>query len=395
MNRYSKVLLRFGEVGLKGRNRPRFINNLRGNIRRKLAPVLPRPVVSTPYGRLFLHLPEDHDFSQVAVALGRVFGLVSFSPVVETPLDIDIIKEVALAELSRDQLPGSFRVQARRSLKSFPLTSPEINGAVGGYILARHPEIKVDLDSPERTVFVEIRKEGAYVFSRVFSGPGGLPVGSGGKGMLLLSGGIDSPVAGWLAMKRGLEVEAVYFDTPPFTSPRATAKVETLARMLSRWGRITLHVVNFTPVQKQLLSVCPEDMTITIMRRFMFRIAQALAEQRSAKALITGENLGQVASQTLESIDTINAVASLPVLRPLVTMDKQEIISLAEQIGTYPVSIEPYPDCCSLFVSKSPKTRPNRHQAEQAEEGLDIGSLVTAALQDIETTIYSNEKERR
>ncbi len=395
MNRYSKVLLRYGEVGLKGRNRSRFINNLRGNIKRKLAPVLGRPVVTTPFGRMFLELPEEHDFAQVAAALGRVFGLVSFSPVVEVPLDIDAISEAALTELTQNQLPTSFMVKSRRSLKSFPLTSPEINGKVGGYILKHHPELEVDLTNPQREVHVEIRKEGAYVFSRILPAPGGLPVGSGGKGMLLLSGGIDSPVAGWLAMKRGLEVEAAYFDTPPFTSPRARAKVEKLARILSRWGRVTLHVVNFSPVQQQLMANCPPDMTVTIMRRFMFRIAQALAEAREAKALITGENLAQVASQTLESIRTINAVMSIPVLRPLITMDKQEIIDMAEQIETYAVSIEPYPDCCSLFVSKNPKTRPTLAQAEEAETEMDTDRLVAAAMKDIETTVYSNERERR
>jgi len=190
-------------------------------------------------------------------------------------------------------------------------------------------------------------------------------------------------------------VEAAYFDTPPFTSPRARAKVEKLARILSRWGRVTLHVVNFSPVQQQLMANCPPDMTVTIMRRFMFRIAQALAEAREAKALITGENLAQVASQTLESIRTINAVMSIPVLRPLITMDKQEIIDMAEQIETYAVSIEPYPDCCSLFVSKNPKTRPTLAQAEEAETEMDTDRLVAAAMKDIETTVYSNERERR
>lgn len=392
--KYDKVLLRFGEVGLKGKNRPFFINALIGNIRRRLAPVLGKTTISSPYGRLFVHLPPGQDFEPVAAALARVFGLVSFSPVAEVPADLEAIKAAALAELKCGSLPQTFKVETRRALKSFPLTSPQVSAAVGGYLLANCRGLKVDVHNPQRVVNIEIRREGAYIFSRVIPGPGGLPVGVGGKGMLLLSGGIDSPVAGWLAMKRGLELEAVYFDTPPFTSPRALAKVEKLAKTLSNWGRTTLHVVNFTPVQKALMEACPEDLTVTVMRRFMYRVAEGLAQARGALALITGESLGQVASQTLESMDTINAVASRPVLRPVVAMDKVEIIRLAEQIGTYDISVEPYQDCCALFVSDRPKTRPTRQQAEAAEAKLDVDALVAAALDNIKTKVFQVAQER-
>lgn len=391
---YNKVLLRFGEVGLKGRNRPFFINALIGNIKRRLAPVMGAVKVTSPYGRIFVHLPPDQDFPPLAEALARVFGLVSFSPVAEVPLEMEAIKAAALAELKSD-MPQTFKVETRRALKSFPHTSPQVNAAVGGHLLAHCPGLKVDVHNPQRVVRIEIRREGAYVFSRVFPAAGGLPVGVAGKGMLLLSGGIDSPVAGWLAMKRGLELEAVYFDTPPFTSPRALHKVEKLAAILSRWGRTTLHVVNFTAVQKALMESCPEDLTITVMRRFMFRVAEGLAEARGALALLTGESLGQVASQTLESMDTINAVVSRPVLRPLIAMDKVEIIAMAEKISTYAVSVEPYQDCCALFVSDRPKTRPTRQQAEAAESLLDVDALVATALAEIKTTVFRNLPGRR
>jgi thiamine biosynthesis protein ThiI len=226
----------------------------------------------------------------------------------------------------------------------------------------------------------------------VIPGPGGLPVGVTGKGVLLLSGGIDSPVAGWLAMKRGIALEAVYFDTPPFTSARALAKVEKLAGILARWAPVNLHVVNFTPVQRALMEHVPEDLTITVMRRFMFRVAEALAGEKGALALITGESVGQVASQTLESMLTINSVVAIPVLRPVVAMDKVEIMELARKIGTYETSIEPYQDCCTLFVSPHPKTRPTLTQAQAAEKDLDIQGLVDLALADIKSRTLRGEE---
>jgi thiamine biosynthesis protein ThiI len=261
----------------------------------------------------------------------------------------------------------------------------EINRDVGGYLLDNCPGLKVDVHNPQQLVHIEVRREGAFVFSQIIPGPGGLPVGVTGRGVLLLSGGIDSPVAGWLAMKRGVSLEAVYFDTPPFTSPRALTKVETLAGILAKWAPVNLHVVNFTPVQRALMENVPEDLTITIMRRFMFRVAEALARRRGALALITGESIGQVASQTLESMLTINQVVSLPVLRPVVAMDKVEIMELSRRIGTYETSIEPFQDCCGLFVSPHPKTRPTLAQADLAEKDLEVAALVDVALEGITT----------
>lgn len=378
---YDRMLLRFGEVGLKGKNRAFFIRALAANVRRALMPLGKGFRVSTPYGRVFVDLPSCCNIDEVALALEKVFGLVSFSPVVQTELTMEAIALAAHQELQAQGLPQTFKVAARRSLKTFPLDSMEINRELGGILLESFPELKVDLHHPQRVVNVEVRPEGAYVFSRVFPGSGGLPVGVTGKGVLLLSGGIDSPVAGWMAMKRGISLEAVYFDTPPFTSPRALAKVEKLAQILAQWAPVNLHVVNFTPVQQNLMEHVPEDLTITIMRRFMFRVAEELAHREKALAIITGENVGQVASQTLESLRTINEVVSLPVLRPVVALDKVEIMDLAKKIGTYNTSIEPHQDCCSLFVPAHPKTRPTTAQAEDAEGDMNIPGLVAQALE--------------
>lgn len=382
---YRKYLLRFGEVGLKGKNRAFFIRALAANIRRALAVLGEEYRVETPYGRIFVNTPAEYSTGDVARALARVFGLVSFSPVATAELNMEAISNAALVELLAGGQPPTFRVSARRSYKGFALNSMEINKELGALLLKRCPGLKVDLHNPHRVVNVELRREGAYIFSQVYPGPGGLPVGVTGKGVLLLSGGIDSPVAGWMAMKRGVSLEALYFDTPPFTSPRARLKVEKLAGILSRWAPLNLHVANFSQVQRNLMEQVPPDLTITIMRRFMLRVAAALAEQQGALALITGESVGQVASQTLESMATIGAVTTLPLLRPVVALDKVEIMDIAKRIETYATSIEPYPDCCTLFVSPHPKTRPSLAQAVAAEKGMAVSELVADAVASIET----------
>lgn len=389
---YNKILVRFGEVGLKGKNRSYFINALAANIRRALKGLGRGYKVSTPYGRIFVDLPPGSDLEPVTLALKKVFGLVSFSPVVQTELSMEAIRAAALRELLADGQPETFKVAARRSLKSFSLNSMEINQELGAYLLENCPGLKVDVHTPQRVVNVEVRREGAFVFSRVIPGPGGLPVGVTGKGVLLLSGGIDSPVAGWMAMKRGVALEAVYFDTPPFTSARAMAKVEKLAGILANWAPVNLHVINFTPIQRVLMEHVPEDLTITVMRRFMFRVGEVLARRQGALALITGESVGQVASQTLESMLTINSVVLTPVLRPVVAMDKVEIMEIARRIGTYETSIEPFQDCCTLFVSPHPKTRPTLTQADAAEKGMDIEGLVDLVLEDIKTQKFFGEE---
>lgn len=383
--KYRKLLLRFGEVGLKGKNRAYFIRVLAANVRRALSFLGPGYRVETPYGRIFVELNGAYELDEVAQALARVFGLVSFSPVAVAELNLEAIGAAALGELLAEGQPASFRVSARRSYKEFPLNSMDINKELGAFLLNKCPGLKVDLHQPQRVVNVEVRREGAYVFSRVFPGAGGLPVGATGRGVLLLSGGIDSPVAGWMAMKRGISLEALYFDTPPFTSPRARLKVEKLAGILAKWAPVNLHIANFSEVQRALMEQVPAELTITIMRRFMLRVAEELAKKRGALALITGESVGQVASQTLESMATIGAVTSMPLIRPVVAFDKVEIMDLAREIETYSTSIEPYLDCCSLFVSPHPKTRPTLAQAIAAEENMAIGDLVANTIKAIET----------
>lgn len=375
---YDVVLVRYGEIGLKGRNRPFFEGMLRRNLKGALG--LP---VEKARGRFIVEAAGDTEESLSSMC--RVFGVVSASPAVRVGLDLEAIKHMAL-EVFEDSYPrGTFKVQARRSFKGFAFTTPEINAEVGAYILRNSPETRVDVESPECVISVEVRDEGAYVYSRTLPGPGGLPVGTGGRAVLLLSGGIDSPVAGWMTMKRGVEVEACHFHSFPFTGPKSRQKVEDLCSVMAEYsGRVTLHVVPFTETQISIKERCPEEIRVTIMRRMMVRISEALAKKRKALALVTGESIGQVASQTLESLLTINAVASVPVLRPLSGLDKSEIVEKARKIGTYEISIRPYEDCCSLFLPRKPKTRPTPEQAMEAEEGLDISGLVERALDGTE-----------
>lgn len=390
----SVVLVRYGEIGLRGQNRPWFENILRERLRTALAD-LPGTRVSRQHGRFFVYSAAPAD--QVLARVTRVFGVVSASPVAEVAPDMEAIGAAAVrlvaADLADRTPPGPvpFRVEARRSNKGFALTSMEISRQLGGVLLDAFSNLQVNLSRPELVVTVEVRDQFAYVFGRRLPGPGGLPYGSGGKALLLLSGGIDSPVAGYQIMRRGVELAAVHFHTPPFTSPRAREKAVDLSRVLAGWAgaRLRLYIVHFTEVQKALRQHTPEELTITLMRRFMLRIAAALAAQTEALALITGESIGQVASQTLESIQTINEVVSIPVFRPLIGADKQDIVAAARRIGTYDISIRPYEDCCALFVPKNPKTRPRPAQARAAESALAVDELVSSALAATESVLVS------
>jgi len=397
----SLILVRYGEISLKGKNRPFFEKRLISNIRRALDD-LGRVKISALRGRLMLELPETAK-SEAMERLGRVFGIVSFSPVRRVQAVPEAIYEAALESLrqgmEREGLfpgegdgPVTFRVTVKRADKSFPLNSMELSRRVGAYLLKNMPGLKVDLHNPELVVSVDVREGDAYIFSETLPGPGGLPVGVSGKGMLLLSGGIDSPVAGWMSMKRGIELEAVHFHSFPFTGEKSKEKVIDLCRVLARYGgRINLHVAHFTDIQKEIRKNCPEEFRVTIMRRFMFRMAQQLAAKSGALVLITGESVGQVASQTLESMVAINEVTSIPVLRPLVGFDKAQIVELAEQIGSYDISIQPYEDCCTLFMPKHPSTRPRLEKVHAAEEGLDIDGLIAEALEKTETLSFTRD----
>lgn len=378
---YQVVLVRYGEIGLKGMNRRYFEDLLVRRVKQSLEGLGPRPV-NRIHGRLLVETRDDA--AEIMDRLCRVFGIVSISPAIRTPLELSCMQEAALSVMAEAwQGPGeTFKVQARRANKAFPHDSLELNHLIGGYLLSRLPGLRVDVHHPGHTLYVEVREKEAYVYTRVVPGPGGLPVGSSGRAVLLLSGGIDSPVAGWMAMKRGLELEAIHFYSFPFTGEKSREKVIDLCRVLARYGgRLRLRVAFFTEAQRAIQLTCPEELRVTVMRRLMFRIAQRTAERLGALALVTGESLGQVASQTLESIAVIQAATSLPVLRPLIGMDKTEIVELARKIGTYEISIRPYEDCCALFVPRHPRTRPRREQVEEAERSMDMEALVEEALE--------------
>ncbi|CEP66317.1 tRNA sulfurtransferase ThiI [Moorella glycerini] len=378
---YTSLLVRYGEISLKGNNRPYFEDKLLANMRRALGDLPPRMMRKT-FGRVFVDLHDD--LQAVSQRLQRVFGIISMSPVVTAPLELEAIKKAALAVL-KDSPGTTFKVQTQRPNKRFPLTSPEVNQQLGAYLLTHNQDQKVDVHTPDRVIHVEIRDEGAYIYSRIIPGPGGLPVGVTGRGLLLISGGIDSPVAGYMGLKRGLELTALHFYSFPFTSERSKEKVIDLCRVLAGYsGPFRLVVAPFTAIQKAIRQHCPEEFYVTIMRRMMFRIARAVAAKEDALAILTGESLGQVASQTLQSMAVINKVVDLPVLRPLVAWDKSEIIEVARRIGTYDISIRPYEDCCTLFVPRHPATKPPLARVEAAEKKLAVEELMDECLGNLE-----------
>lgn len=386
----SVILVRYGEIGLKGKNRPAFERRLVENVRRALGSGA-GAAVRNEYGRIVVDFGEAEAVPGWALdRIRSVFGVVSVSPAASVELSLEAAREKAAA-LVEERLksaagPLRFKVETKRSNKRFPLTSLEMNARLGSFLLRRFPLLEVDVHRPDFVLHVEVREKAIYLYTEILAGPGGLPVGSSSTGLLLLSGGIDSPVAGWLAMKRGIRVQAVHYHSFPFTSDRSKEKVIDLAAVLSRYSPepVPLYVVNFTPAQTAIRQHAPAAMVITLMRRMMLRIAERLAKERGIPALITGESVGQVASQTLESMAAINEVTSMPILRPLVTMDKAEIIELAERIGTYEISILPYADCCTVFVPEHPETKPKLEAVRRAEERLAIQELVEEAVATVE-----------
>ena len=375
---YHLLLVRYGEISLKGRNRKMFEDILLGNIRTALQGILVHDIHKT-FGRLYIE--TDH-WQQAAERLQRVFGIVSLSPVLKAELHTEAIKAAAVKVMA-DASAKTFKVETRRPNKAFPLTSPELSRTLGAHVLQSLPGLSMDVHKPDVILNVEVRQEGAFLYSRTIPGLGGLPVGASGKGFLLLSGGIDSPVAGFLALKRGVAVEGLHFHSYPFTTERSKEKVIEFGRILGQYtgrGQFPLWICHFTEIQKAIQGVPFPSLRITIMRRFMLRIAAQLAQSHKAYALITGESLGQVASQTMESIFTINAVTNMPVYRPLIGLDKEEIVEIARRIGTYETSILPYEDCCTVFVPRNPATRPTVDQALEAESYLDVEGLVAEAI---------------
>ncbi|MCI8666919.1 MAG: tRNA 4-thiouridine(8) synthase ThiI [Dorea sp.] len=387
--RYHTFLIKYGEIGIKGKNRYLFEDALVRQVRFALKDVDGQFEVHKSQARIYVDCDGDYDFEDAVEHLKRVFGIVGICPVVrmEDGGFEQLMKDVvAYMDEAYPDKNLTFKVEARRARKSYPLTSMEINCALGEAILDAFPETKVDVHHPDVMLNVEVRNE-IYVYSQIIPGAGGMPVGTNGKAMLLLSGGIDSPVAGYMISKRGVGIEATYFHAPPYTSERAKQKVVDLAKIVSRYaGPIKLHVVNFTDIQLYIYDQCPHDELTIIMRRYMMRIAEHFAKKDGCLGLITGESIGQVASQTMQSLAATNDVCTLPVYRPVIGFDKQEIVNISEKIGTYETSIQPFEDCCTIFVAKHPVTKPNVEVIRRSEEKLSekIDELMKTALETVE-----------
>lgn len=388
---YSEIMVRHGELSTKGKNRMRFINKLKNNIQDVLAP-FPAITVRSDRDRTHVSL-NGTDYQPIVETLKLVFGVQALSPVYKleksVPLLVTAVQDI-MTSLYRDGL--TFKIATKRSDHAFELDSRELNSLLGGAVFEVLPNIQAQMKHPDVTLKVEIRDEAAYISYEEIKGTGGLPVGTSGKGMLMLSGGIDSPVAGYLALKRGLDIEVVHFASPPYTSPGALAKAQDLTRRLTRFGgNIQFIEVPFTEIQEEIKNKAPEAYLMTLTRRFMMRITDAIREQRKGLVIVNGESLGQVASQTLESMQAINAVTSTPIIRPVVTMDKLEIIEMAQAIDTFDISIQPFEDCCTIFAPDRPKTNPKLGNAEKYEERFDIDGLVQRAVSGIVVTEITPE----
>lgn len=380
---YSEIMVRYGELSTKGKNRMRFINQLRRNIQSVLS-IYPQVTVTADRDRAHVYL-NGTDYVPVAESLKQIFGIQAFSPSYKVEKEVSLLKKaVQEIMLGLYQEGMTFKISSKRSDHSFELDSRDLNQVLGAAVFEVLPTIQARMKQPDITLKVEIRDEAAYLSYENIKGAGGLPVGTSGKGMLMLSGGIDSPVAGYLALKRGVAIEAVHFASPPYTSPGALKKAQDLTRKLTKFGgQISFIEVPFTEIQEEIKAKTPESYLMTLTRRFMMRITDAIRQQRHGLVIINGESLGQVASQTLESMQAINAVTKTPVIRPVVTMDKLEIIELAQAIDTFEISIQPFEDCCTIFAPDRPKTNPKLKNVEQYEERLDVDGLVARAVAGI------------
>ena len=388
------ILLKLGEIVLKGLNRRSFEQKLMGNIRRRLIG-LGKFKVSCLQSTVYVEAEsEDADLDAAFEALQDVFGVVKLSRAVACEKDKDAIARRAIEYLRDDMLRAkSFKVESKRSDKSFPMTSIELSQYVGGELAEAYPNCEVDVHEPELTVVLEVRDLAAYVHAQPVSGAGGMPVGSNGVAVTLLSGGIDSPVSSYMIAKRGVRLIPVHFFSFPYTSQQAKDKVVELGRILTRYcGKMTMELVPFTHIQEEIRDKCPEEYFTLVMRRFMMRIAERIARDAGAKAIVTGENLGQVASQTMEAMASTQAVLDLPVLQPLIGMDKEEIVQMARRIGTFDTSILPYEDCCTVFTPRHPRTRPKPGEVAAAESRLDVDALVEEALQGLERIELNREE---
>lgn len=387
---FKTFLIKYGEIGIKGKNRYLFEEALVKQIRHALKKVDGEFEVRREQGRIYVDCLSEYDFDETVEALQRVFGIVGICPVVVLEDNgFDDLAEQAVAYLKAAYPSGdmTFKVDARRARKNYPRSSMEINCDLGEKILDAFPDMRVDVHQPQLLLHVEIREK-IYIYSRIIPGAGGMPVGTNGKAMLLLSGGIDSPVAGYMIAKRGVKLDAVYFHAPPYTSERAKQKVIDLAKIVARYsGPINLHVVNFTDIQLYIYDQCPHDELTIIMRRYMMRIAEHFAQETGSLGLITGESIGQVASQTMHSLAATNEVCTMPVYRPLIGFDKQEIVDVSLKIDAYETSILPFEDCCTIFVAKHPVTKPNIKVIRRSETKLEekIEALMKEAIETTET----------
>ena len=385
---FKAFLIKYGEIGIKGKNRYIFEDALIKQIKYALKDA-DAFEVTKQQGRIYVHMLEDYDYDQVVGALTRVFGIVAICPVVicDDPSWDNLTRVVGdYMDKAYEDKKFTFKVDSRRADKRYPKKSMEINADIGEYLLERFPEMSVDVHHPDVMLNIEIREK-TYIYSKSIKGPGGMPVGTNGKATLLLSGGIDSPVAGYMISKRGVGLSATYFHAPPYTSERAKQKVVDLAKIVARYsGPIKLHVVNFTDIQLYIYDKCPHDELTIIMRRYMMRIAEEFARRDGCLGLVTGESIGQVASQTMQSLAATNDVCTMPVYRPLIGFDKQDIVDVAEKIDTYETSILPFEDCCTIFVAKHPVTKPNIEVIRRSEENLaeKIDELMQTALDTAE-----------
>ena len=383
------ILIKNGEIALKGLNRSTFEDALVKNIKRRLSPILKADITKSQSTIMVEPLTENPDMDAAVEAIKRVFGIAGFSRAAACEKDMDVMRQVVvdyLADTYREC--KTFKVEARRSDKKFPLNSPEICRELGGEILSHFPHLRVDVHNPDLVVNVEVREKYTFIHGNQIKGAGGMPVGTSGRAAVMISGGIDSPVAAWTMAKRGLVLDAIHFASPPYTSQRAEQKVHELLGKVSKYsGTINLLVVPFTEIQEHIKDDCPEDLFTIIMRRMMMRIAIELAKRQGCGAIITGESLAQVASQTLLALGCTDAVATMPVFRPLIGMDKNDIVEISRKIDTFAISIEPYEDCCTVFTPKHPRLRPTLKDVEDAEKALDMDGLIKRAIDGVKIVV--------
>ena len=386
---YQAFLIKYSEIGVKGKNRYVFEDALVRQIKRALDNVEGHFIVKKQSGRVFVSVEGEYDYDEAVDALQHVFGISAICPTVVVPDEgFDKLAEAVVKYVDEEfeDKNFSFKVFGRRANKQYPMTSMEVAAEVGARLLDAFPEMSVDVHNPDRIIYVEVR-ENIAIYSTEIPGPHGMPVGTAGKAMLLLSGGIDSPVAGYMISKRGVTLSATYFHAPPYTSEQAKQKVVDLAKLVAKYsGPIDLHIVNFTDIQLYIYQQCAHEELTIIMRRYMMRLAEYFAKENDCIGLVTGESIGQVASQTMQSLNCTNAVCSLPVYRPLIAFDKQDIVDISEKIDTYETSILPYEDCCTIFVAKHPVTKPKLEAIEKHEHLLDekIDELMQAAIDSVE-----------